>query len=106
MCRRGVETAQGISADALPGGAALQAGDGSEVADGGYGAVRGSGVPHAISANFEAALRSVLEVGGGDVDTVCAIVGGVVRPLGPRAGIPPEWLAAREPLQLAAPAAR
>ena len=35
---------------------------------------------------------------GGDVDTTCAIAGGVVAAHTGVAGIPPEWLAAREPL--------
>jgi len=33
--------------------------------------------------------------GGGDVDTTCAIVGGIV---GAGAPVPPDWLERREPL--------
>ena len=36
---------------------------------------------------------------GGDIDTNCAIVGGIVALSAGRESIPPEWLAAREPLQ-------
>jgi ADP-ribosylglycohydrolase len=46
--------------------------------------------------DFEAALWAVIEAGG-DVDTIGAIVGGVVA-LRPAAKMPPKWLAAREPL--------
>jgi ADP-ribosylglycohydrolase len=35
---------------------------------------------------------------GGDADTTSAIVGGIVAAHTGRDGIPPEWLAAREPL--------
>ncbi|HUU44604.1 MAG TPA: ADP-ribosylglycohydrolase family protein [Acidobacteriota bacterium] len=38
--------------------------------------------------------------GGGDVDTTCAIVGGIVACSARRWGVPPEWSAAREPLPL------
>jgi ADP-ribosylglycohydrolase len=37
---------------------------------------------------------------GGDIDTNCAIVGGVVAMGCGRERIPPEWLAAREPLDV------
>lgn len=36
--------------------------------------------------------------GLGDVDTTCAMVGGIVALYTGRAGIPPSWMAAREPL--------
>src|SRR5207302_2263414 len=36
----------------------------------------------------------------GDIDTNCAIVGGILALANGRAGIPPEWLAAREPLDI------
>lgn len=36
--------------------------------------------------------------GGGDIDTNCAIVGGIVSLAAGREGIPPEWLAEREEL--------
>ena len=38
--------------------------------------------------------------GLGDVDTTCAIVGGIVAPSAGREGIPAEWLTAREPLRV------
>lgn len=36
--------------------------------------------------------------GGGDIDTTCAMVGGIVATHTGTARIPPDWLAAREPL--------
>jgi ADP-ribosylglycohydrolase len=36
--------------------------------------------------------------GGGDVDTTCAMVGGIVASYVGLEGIPAEWIAAREPL--------
>jgi ADP-ribosylglycohydrolase len=95
--KRGLETARDIPRDALPGGAALQLGNGSEV-------TAADTVPFALwcaarhLGDYEAALRSAIEVGG-DIDTVCAIVGGVVSLSAP-GGIRRDWLAAREPLQL------
>ncbi len=38
--------------------------------------------------------------GGGDIDTNCAIVGGVLALANGRAAIPPDWLAAREALDV------
>lgn len=38
--------------------------------------------------------------GGGDIDTNCAIVGGIVALAVGREGIPPEWLAEREELAI------
>jgi ADP-ribosylglycohydrolase len=35
---------------------------------------------------------------GGDIDTNCAIIGGIVALGAGREGIPSAWLAAREPL--------
>jgi ADP-ribosylglycohydrolase len=49
------------------------------------------------SRDFEAALRLTVQ-GGGDVDTTCAMVGGIVAARVGRAGIPEEWCAARERL--------
>src|SRR5262249_61068998 len=48
-------------------------------------------------ADYPAALWACAEVGG-DTDTTCAMVGGIVVGAVGRAGIPAEWLAAREPL--------
>jgi ADP-ribosylglycohydrolase len=47
--------------------------------------------------DFPAAVGACLAAGG-DVDTTCAIAGGIVAAHTGRAGIPPAWLAAREPL--------
>lgn len=44
--------------------------------------------------DYPAAIRSCVQIGG-DVDTMAAIVGGIVAA---RSGIPADWLAAREPL--------
>ena len=50
---------------------------------------------------FEEALWATVS-GLGDRDTTCAIVGGVVAlAVGP-SGLPPAWVAAREPLDLGA----
>lgn len=49
--------------------------------------------------NFEKALWNTVSVGG-DMDTTCAIVGGIVAMSADEDGIPAEWLAAREPLDL------
>lgn len=37
-------------------------------------------------------------IAGGDVDTTCAMVGGIVAMAVGQEGIPPQWLANREPL--------
>ncbi|GAA1409256.1 ADP-ribosylglycohydrolase family protein [Catellatospora coxensis] len=47
--------------------------------------------------DYPAAIRTCVEAGG-DVDTTAAIVGGIVAAYTGLAGIPPEWLASREPL--------
>ena len=47
--------------------------------------------------DYEAALWLTAS-GLGDLDTTCAIVGGIVAAYAGRAAIPPEWLASREPL--------
>lgn len=47
--------------------------------------------------SLEDALWQTVSVGG-DLDTTCAIVGGVVALTVGRQGLPPAWLAAREPL--------
>ncbi len=48
---------------------------------------------------YREALLSTIEVGG-DCDTNCAIVGGVVSAYSSASDIPEDWLAAREPLVL------
>ncbi len=47
--------------------------------------------------DYPAAIAACVSAGG-DVDTTCAIAGGVVAAGTGLSGIPPEWLAAREPL--------
>lgn len=49
--------------------------------------------------SFEEAMWSTMLVHG-DMDTTCAIVGGVVALAVDREGIPNDWLAAREPLHI------
>ena len=49
--------------------------------------------------NYREAIISTIEVGG-DCDTNCAIVGGIVSAHLGRSGIPSEWLRVREPLRL------
>lgn len=52
--------------------------------------------------DYREALISTLE-GDGDCDTNCAIVGGIVALRVGREGIPADWLASREPLNLEIP---
>jgi ADP-ribosylglycohydrolase len=47
--------------------------------------------------DYPAAIAACIAAGG-DVDTTCAIAGGIVAAHTGVAGIPPAWLAAREPL--------
>jgi ADP-ribosylglycohydrolase len=47
--------------------------------------------------DYPGAIRVCIEAGG-DVDTMAAIVGGIVAAYTGRAAIPPEWLSQREPL--------
>ena len=49
--------------------------------------------------SFEDAIWATFSVGG-DIDTTCAIVGGIVALSGGPASIPVEWLESREPLDL------
>lgn len=49
--------------------------------------------------DYSAALWTCCEVGG-DIDTTCAIAGGIVVGAVGLAGIPPAWRSAREPLAL------
>lgn len=50
-------------------------------------------------ADYQEAILSTLEVGG-DCDTNCAIVGGIISAFSGMNGIPQDWLTAREPLPL------
>jgi len=47
--------------------------------------------------DYPAAIRACIQVGG-DIDTTAAIVGGIVASHTGRAGIPPDWISARESL--------
>jgi len=47
--------------------------------------------------NYEEAIWLTAS-GGGDVDTTCAMVGGIVTTYTGIEGIPAEWIQAREPL--------
>jgi ADP-ribosylglycohydrolase len=47
--------------------------------------------------DYPAAIAACVEAGG-DVDTTCAMAGGIVAAYTGLAGIPPAWLSAREPL--------
>ena len=48
-------------------------------------------------ANYEEAIWLTAS-GGGDVDTTCAMVGGIVSLYSGLSGIPTDWIARREPL--------
>jgi ADP-ribosylglycohydrolase len=98
--RRGLEHARALSPDLSVDTAARLLGNGSRVTS-------PDTVPFALWCaarhldHFEEALWATVS-GLGDRDTTCAIVGGVVAlAVGP-AGLPTDWLAAREPLDLAA----
>lgn len=71
----------------------------------GYRVISSDTVPFALLCaslhldNFADAMWTTV-TGLGDRDTTCAIAGGVVAMAVGRAGLPPTWLAAREPLQL------
>lgn len=62
-----------------------------------HGAVAPDGLARQFAADYETALW-VTAGGMGDVDTTCAIVGGVVAARVGRAGVPADWIATREPL--------
>ncbi|MEZ4405925.1 MAG: ADP-ribosylglycohydrolase family protein [Polyangiales bacterium] len=89
--------------DATPYDAAKALGDGREV-------TAPDTVPYALwcaataLGDFEGAqwrCAEGLTTPGADVDTACAIVGGVVALAVGREGLPPSWLQAREPLSVA-----
>lgn len=93
----GIDRARKLGEDADPGRAARELGNGSEV-------LAEDTVPFCLwiaarfSGDYERALWATAEQLG-DVDTTCAIVGGVVAL--PAGAIPPAWLSAREPLDRA-----
>ncbi|MEZ4266554.1 MAG: ADP-ribosylglycohydrolase family protein [Myxococcota bacterium] len=93
--RAGIECAARLSLDVEPAVAGAKLGNGSQV-------IAEDTVPFCIwlvarhLGQFEEAMWATVSALG-DRDTTCAIVGGIVA-LEPGATIPPEWLAAREPL--------
>ena len=96
--RRGVEHARALPFDLPVRAAARRLGNGTQV-------TAPDTVPFALwcaarhLGHYEEALWATVS-GLGDRDTTCAIVGGIVAlAVGP-AGIPADWLAAREPLAL------
>lgn len=96
--REGLEQAASLAPTASAEYAAHKLGNGS-------GVLAADTVPFCVwcaSRNLgsvESALWQAVSVGG-DRDTVCAIVGGIVASA-PGAVLPPEWLARREPLPVA-----
>jgi ADP-ribosylglycohydrolase len=52
--------------------------------------------------NYEEAIWTTVS-GAGDIDTNCAIVGGIVALSASEKTMPPEWLSARETPQLELP---
>jgi ADP-ribosylglycohydrolase len=96
LTREGVEEAMALSPSADVSEAVRMLGNGSRV-------TAPDTVPFALWCaarhldNYVDALWTTVS-GGGDMDTNCAIVGGIVACSNPN-GIPAEWLAAREPLK-------
>ncbi|WP_426731996.1 ADP-ribosylglycohydrolase family protein [Myxococcus faecalis] len=96
--RRGLEKARAWPLDTTPTAAAKELGSGSRV-------LSEDTVPFVVWCavrhleHYEDALWSTVS-GRGDMDTTCAMVGGIVVLVTGAAGIPPEWLMARERLQL------
>lgn len=96
--RRTIQVALGFSNQEQPKVVARQVGNGSLV-------VSVDTVPFCVwnacrcLDNYQEAIISTIEVGG-DCDTNCAIVGGIVAAYTGRVGIPQAWLEAREPLQM------
>ncbi|WP_432833560.1 ADP-ribosylglycohydrolase family protein [Dactylosporangium sp. CA-092794] len=94
--RDGLARANRLAPGTSPAEAAAELGNGSH-------ALAHDTVPFALwvaSTRFEdypAALEACVRAGG-DVDSMCAIVGGIVAANVGVAGIPPEWIDAREPL--------
>ncbi len=96
--RDGLERARHLGPDADPDYAAYELGNGSRV-------TAMDTAPFCLwcsgrhLTDFAAALWTTFGVGG-DIDTTAAIVGGVVALAVGRDGIPAEWLASREPLDV------
>jgi ADP-ribosylglycohydrolase len=98
--REGIARALALPLDSQPDWAAYELGNGSQV-------TAPDTVPFTLWCaarhldDYAAALWTTIE-GLGDIDTNCAIVGGIVALGAGRESIPQEWLAAREPLDHAA----
>jgi ADP-ribosylglycohydrolase len=94
--RDGIGRAVRLAADADPREVAADLGNGSH-------ALAQDTVPFALWVaaahleNYPAAIEACVRVGG-DVDSMCAIVGGIVAANVGEAGIPRDWIDAREPL--------
>jgi len=86
-----------VPLDTAPEAAAAKLGNGSRV-------ISSDTVPFCLwcaarhAGNYADALWTAVSVGG-DIDTNCAIIGGIVALSTGREGIPAEWLAAREGIQ-------
>jgi len=95
---QGLETATEISPKSEPADAARILGNGDKV-------ICSDTVPFCVwnaarnLKSFEDAVWSTVRVYG-DMDTTCAIVGGIVALSVGRKGIPDDWLVAREPLNI------
>ena len=94
--RQGCIDAANLPDDTTPAQAAARLGNGSDMS-----AQRT--VPFAIWCaarfrhDFEAAIWQALSVGG-DTDTICAMIGGIVALAAGQDGIPQDWIDRREPL--------
>jgi ADP-ribosylglycohydrolase len=97
--RGGLQKALRLRAQGFSAAAAAQ------VLGSGYNVISSDTVPFALLCasvhldDFAAAMWTTVS-GLGDRDTTCAIAGGVVALAVGRAGLPADWLAAREPLRL------
>lgn len=93
--RQGIHDASSLAADTTLFEAAVALGNGS-------GVTAPDTVPFCLwvvsrELHFEEAMWRTVSVLG-DRDTTCAIVGGILGARGEHAGVPPDWLAAREPI--------
>ena len=94
--REGIQRAAGIDADTSVETATGQIGNGRRISC-------QDTVPFCLWAasrhldDYEAAILTTIRAGG-DIDTNCAIVGGIVALAVGREGIPHDWLADREEL--------
>jgi len=94
--RQGLVAAQALASDELPDAAAQLLGNGSHVrADDTVPLVVWLSVRHLH--HFTESIWQTIHAGG-DIDTTSAMVGGIVILANGREAIPPDWLAAREPL--------